>query len=384
MKTSIRAEHLTLDVPIYLQRERRGTGWKDLLLGAAFDPPRRQLTRLLDDVSFEIGEGDRLAILGRNGAGKSTLLRVLNRVYQPSSGRLHVSGSCQALLNMGLGFNNEATVRENIYLRGVAMGLESTFLAAQIASILEFSGLQDKANHRLHTLSAGQRIRLGFAISTSAQHDIILLDEWVGAGDLEFMARAKERMLDRVGGSKIVVLASHSIGVLRDICNKGIVLERGRLAYAGDIAPALKAYHDLMAKLRVESGAGPRHEAQLEIKPYGHVSRVSTVNGVLVVEGWWADTSGGLPEALAVRLGGRHCVAKEVARVKRPDIRQKFGLTHDEHGFKAQFRMADVTSTNEPRLEGLMVFAGAKPGHADTPLRLAPAVRGLLKSTASK
>src|SRR3546814_4805714 len=107
MSACIRADRLTLDVPLFLQRERSGSGWKDLFLGAAFDPPRRRLTRLLDDVSFEIGEGDRLAILGRNGAGKSTLLRVLNRVYQPSSGRLDISGSCQALLNMGLGFNNE-------------------------------------------------------------------------------------------------------------------------------------------------------------------------------------------------------------------------------------------------------------------------------------
>jgi lipopolysaccharide transport system ATP-binding protein len=252
MSAFIRADNLTLDVPIFLQRERSGSGWKDLFLGAAFDPPSRQLTRLLEDISFEIGEGDRLAILGRNGAGKSTLLRVLNRVYQPSSGRLHVSGSCQALLNMGLGFNNEATVRENIYLRGVAMGLKSGFLATRVDSIVEFAGLQDKVNHRLRTLSSGQRMRLGFAISTSVQHDIMLLDEWVGTGDAEFMARAKGRMQDRVGGSKIVVLASHSIGMLRDICNRGIVLEHGRVVHAGDIESALEAYHRLMAKLREE------------------------------------------------------------------------------------------------------------------------------------
>src|SRR3546814_18642624 len=118
---------------------------------------------------------------------------------------------------MGLGFNNEATVRENIYLRGVAMGLKSRFLAAQIGAILEFAGLEDKTNHRLHTLSAGQRMRLGFAISTSVQHDITLLDEWVGTGDLEFLARAKERTKTRVGGNKIGVLARHSPGMPGDI-----------------------------------------------------------------------------------------------------------------------------------------------------------------------
>src|SRR3546814_21082520 len=95
MSACIRADRLTLDVPLFLQRERSGSGWKDLFLGAAFDPPRRRLTRLLDDVSFEIGEGDSLAILGRNGAGKSTLLRVVNRVDQPRRGRLGLIGCGQ-------------------------------------------------------------------------------------------------------------------------------------------------------------------------------------------------------------------------------------------------------------------------------------------------
>src|SRR5690606_13760620 len=198
----------------------------------------------------EVREGERLAILGRNGAGKSTLLRVLNRVYQPSAGSVVVNGSCQALLNMSLGFNGEATVRENIFLRGIAMGLKASFLRGQVEQILDFSGLHEKVNHRLRTLSSGQKMRLGFAISTSVQHDIMLMDEWVGAGDADFMRRARDRMRSRVGGSKIVVLASHSTGLLRDICNRGIVLERGRLVHAGDITSALKYYHDLLARLR--------------------------------------------------------------------------------------------------------------------------------------
>src|SRR5690606_1265650 len=190
MGARVRVEHLTLDVPAFLQRERAAGGWAGLFLGAAFDPPKRRLLRLLDDISFELREGDRLAILGRNGAGKSTLLRVLNRVYQPSSGSISIEGSCQALLNISLGFNGEATVRENIYLRGIAMGLDAAFLRGQIPQILEFSGLREKVNHRLRTLSTGQKMRLGFAISTSVQHDIIMMDEWVGAGDAEFMRKA--------------------------------------------------------------------------------------------------------------------------------------------------------------------------------------------------
>src|SRR5690606_26115993 len=128
--------------------------------------------------------------------------------------------------------------------RGVAMGLHSGFLREHVEEIMEFAGLQQKAGHRLRTLSSGQRLRLGYAISTSVQHDIMLMDEWVGTGDANFMARAKERMQNRVSGSRIVVLASHSVGLLRDVCNKGIVLEGGRKVFTGDITAALGAYHE--------------------------------------------------------------------------------------------------------------------------------------------
>lgn len=369
MSARIRAENLTLDVPIFLQRERKGSGWKDLFLGAAFDPPKRKVTRLLEDLNFEVGEGDRLAILGRNGAGKSTLLRVLNRVYQPTGGRLLVSGSCQALLNMGLGFNGEATVRENIYLRGVAMGLKSAFLSNQIPTILEFSGLLDKANHRLHTLSSGQRIRLGFAISTSVQHDIMLMDEWVGTGDAEFMARAKERMQGRVGGSKIVVLASHSISLLNSICNKGIVLEQGRLVHAGDIGSALKVYHELMENLRKRSEPRQLHDRG-GTQVYGRVAKLVSWDGdVLVIEGWCVDGEGGYPDGLVVDLKGLQYASETVTRISRPDVMQRFGLLRDDYGFRATFRLPDASRTSDLAL--MRVLAGRRDVHAGTPLPLA-------------
>jgi ABC-type polysaccharide/polyol phosphate transport system ATPase subunit len=204
-ETFIKVEGLSLSVPIYLQRERRARNWASMFLGAALDPPSRKIASLLDNISFEIRQGDRMAILGRNGAGKSTLLRVLNGVYAPTSGSVEVSGSCQALLNMSLGFNSDATVRENIFLRGTAMGMSGGGLRNHVDAILEFSGLVQKSGHRLRTLSSGQKMRLGFAISTTFQHDIMLMDEWVGAGDADFMAKAAARMQSRVDGSKIVV-----------------------------------------------------------------------------------------------------------------------------------------------------------------------------------
>lgn len=377
MSARIEVNRLSLDVPVFLQRERATSGWGGLFFGAAFDPPKRRLQRLLDDISFELGEGDRLAILGRNGAGKSTLLRVLNRVYQPSQGSLTINGSCQALLNMSLGFNGQATVRENIYLRGIAMGLKSSFLGEQIEAILDFSGLRDKVNHRLRTLSSGQKMRLGFAISTSVQHDIMLMDEWVGAGDADFMRKAKDRMQSRVGGSKIVVLASHSTGLLRDICNRGIVLERGRLVHAGDITTSLKYYHEILAKLRAE-GLGeaegpPSGGAQI----FGTVEDIRFDRGACIIMGWVINTEGAVPGGLALQMDGQRYAADKVERLRRPDVMRHFGLVHDDCGFRATIPVPGISRLSDLSPD-LQVLGGDTSEHAHAQLRIAGSVTALL------
>lgn len=373
MEAFIKLDRVSLSLPIYLQRERRVRNWAGMFFGAAFDPPRRQMVRLLDEVSFEAKEGDRVAILGRNGAGKSTLLRVLNGVYRPTSGQVQVVGRCQALLNMSLGFNGEATVRENIFLRGTAMRLKASDLGEQIDPILDFAGLHDKANHRLRTLSAGQKMRLGFAISTSFQQDVILMDEWVGAGDADFMAKATERMRSRVGGSKIVMLASHSVGLLRDICNKGIVLEQGKLLFAGDIIPALSFYHELMASLR-EQMIRPAHElGDAGHTVYGCAENISFQGDMLQVRGWATSVNGAVPQGLALETAGVRHVAASILRQDRVDVARHFGLTDGKCGFLASFNLPHARTLAD--LGGdLQVLAGAAAGRADTALRLAPAV----------
>lgn len=374
MRAHIKVDHVSLDVPTFLQRERTTTGWASMFFGAAFDPPKRQLMRLLDDLSFEVNEGDRIAILGRNGAGKSTLLRVLNRVYQPSHGSVTVHGSCQALLNMSLGFNGEATVRENIHLRGIAMGLKSSFLRSQIGPILEFSGLLEKANHRLRTLSSGQKMRLGFAISTSVQHDIILMDEWVGAGDADFMAKAKERMRSRVGGSKIVVLASHSVALLRDICNKGIVLEKGRLLYYGEIVPALKCYHDLMARVRSEAPVVRGESAGTAAQVYGYVERITNDGEAFEIKGWFVNNEGTVPRVVTMEVNGRRYPTELFEHQSRVDVMRHLGLPNDQCGFRAIIRVPGARSLGDLGKD-MRVFGGDSLESADTSLKLAADVR---------
>ncbi|MGY6519972.1 MAG: ABC transporter ATP-binding protein [Lysobacteraceae bacterium] len=329
-EAGIRARGVCLDVPLYVQRERRSGGWAGMLLGAAFDTPGREVVRLLDDVSFDLRPGDRIALLGRNGAGKSTLLRLLNNVYRPTRGSLEIHGSCQALLNISLGFSLDATVRENIVLRGVAMGLRAAFLREQAQAILDFSGLAGKANHRLRTLSSGQRVRLGFAISTSVQSDIMLMDEWVGTGDIEFMRRAKERLQDRLGGSKVVVLASHSLGMVREVCNRGLVLEQGRVVFDGDLGRALKHYQLMMADTHPE----PLPEAGPAVgRVSGVVDDVEIAGGLVTVTGWALEDESRPVAGLAVELLGDRFGSVLFDRAARPDVQEHFGLLQPHCGF---------------------------------------------------
>lgn len=242
MSAFIRATGLCLDMPTYTQEQRSTRAGLGVILRAAFQPPRRTLRTTLDDVSFEFSSGDRVAVVGRNGAGKSTLLKVLVGAYPPTRGVLEISGNRQALLNLSLGFSPEATLVENILLRGIAMGLKPSKAESVVDEILEFAELEEKAGDRLRTLSSGQRMRLGFAMATSVRSEILIMDEWIGTGDAAFIEKAKERIQRVVDSAEIVVLASHRLSLLYRTCNKALLLEGGRVAANGPAKDVLRAY----------------------------------------------------------------------------------------------------------------------------------------------
>jgi lipopolysaccharide transport system ATP-binding protein len=363
----IHVEGLSLSVPTFLQDDRSASSWLSTLAVAAFRPSRREWRTILSDISFELRDGDRLALLGRNGAGKSTLLRVLNGAFHPTRGTVEVSGSRQALLNIALGFNGEATVRENVFLRGTAMGLPLKRLHELVPEILAFAGLEEKANHRLKTLSSGQRMRLGFSVSTCVQHDVMLMDEWIGTGDSEFIARAKQRMSSRVNGSRIVVLASHNTGLLKDVCNKGMVLEDGKMVFFGDIMSSLKAYHTLMATPRVHDTHGP-----VDLATYGCLEEASLVDGVLHLRGWAAH-GGGAAKALGVDILGERHLLEHVERVARGDVQRNLGLADVDCGFRATLPLPGIDTLSQLR-GNLHMFGGGTPERMDGPFRLGPAV----------
>ena len=377
MRPMIELRDVGLSVPIYVQQERRARNWASVFLSAGLDPPRRVMADILQGIDMVAREGDRIAILGRNGAGKSTLLRVLNGVYTPTSGRIEINGSRQALLNISLGFNSEATVRENIFLRGTAMGLRARDLREHIDGILEFAGLQEKSSHRLRTLSSGQRTRLGFAISTTFQHDIMLMDEWVGTGDAEFMAKAKARLLDRMGGSKVVMLASHSVGLLRDVCNQGVVIEQGRLVHAGDIGSALAYYHELMERLAPDDAAASP-EGQVV---YGCAEEIAIRDGRVDLVGWVTSTGGSPARGIALEVRGVRYPAQHVERLARQDVMRHFGLRDRECGFRASFVVPGAGSVADLGRD-VRVLGGIHPDQARSALRIAPAVTAALQGSA--
>jgi lipopolysaccharide transport system ATP-binding protein len=261
---SIDVRDLSLVVPYYAQPDRVATSWLATLFGAAVSVPRRRFATLLDDISFTIREGERVALIGRNGAGKSTLLRVLAGAFEPTGGKLQINGSRQALLSIGIGFNNEATVMENIYLRATAMGVASADIRYMVEPVLEFSELRKVADRRLFTLSSGQRMRLGFAISTAVPTDIMLLDEWFGAGDAQFLRRARKRMTDRMNGSRIVVLASHNETLLHKLCNRAIFIDEGKLVFDGSVAQTLAEYHRLYPSIDQEALAASERKRMVK------------------------------------------------------------------------------------------------------------------------
>ena len=200
-----------------------------------FDKPSSEdaYVEALRGVSFSVSEGERLGIVGANGAGKSTLLRLMAGIYTPTSGSLHVSGTPRSLFDLGVGFESEDTGRENIYYRGFLMGYSREQLKHLEASIIAFSGLEARIDMPLKSYSAGMQVRLAFSISTAIASEILLIDEVIGAGDAEFQKRAKERVSYLVRHAGCVVLVSHDLNSICDLCDRAVWLESGTIKADG-------------------------------------------------------------------------------------------------------------------------------------------------------
>lgn len=244
---SISARNVTLRIPTL----HKGAGSilaNPFALLASFYMPRqakRELRTILDDVNFEVEDGSRLGLIGPNGAGKTTLLRLLAGSISPTRGSVVTTGKVQALLNIHQGFRLEATGLENVYLRGLCMGMTLAEIRSTIPEIVEFSELSDAIYDPMQTYSAGMRARLAFSIVTARTPNILLMDEWISAGDRFFVEKAQQRLQAQIEVCRVLVIASHSASILQEICTHGLVLDAGRNMFFGKIDDALKFYEHM-------------------------------------------------------------------------------------------------------------------------------------------
>ncbi len=197
----------------------------------------------LNDVSFEIKEGDTLGIIGRNGAGKTTLLKIISRITSPTSGRITGKGKVTSLLEVGTGFHLELTGRENIYMNGSILGLKKKEIDAKLEEIVEFSGVGEFIDNPLKFYSSGMQLRLAFSIGAHLEPEILAIDEVLAVGDSLFQQKCIEKMTAITKSGRTILFVSHNVQALKTICNKAIVLDAGKKVFDGTAEAAVDYYN---------------------------------------------------------------------------------------------------------------------------------------------
>jgi len=247
------------------------------LTGQEHNRPRSEVWALRD-VSFEVPEGQVLGVIGRNGAGKSTLLKVLTRIATPTSGRAEIRGRVGSLLEVGTGFNQELTGRENIYLNGAILGMKRREIEARFDDIVEFSGVEKFIDTPVKRYSSGMYVRLAFAVAAHLEPEILFVDEVLSVGDAEFQRRCLGRMEELANTGRTVVFVSHALPSVAQLCDRAIWIDGGKLVGDGD-AP------DMIAKyLHQTRNSGTERVWPAESAPGNDLTRIREIR-VLPHEG---------------------------------------------------------------------------------------------------
>jgi lipopolysaccharide transport system ATP-binding protein len=228
----IEAKDLVVEFPVFTNGHRSlknavlnmSTGGK-----LARSSGNKVSVRAVDNLSFSIKKGERVGLIGHNGSGKTTLLRILAGAYEPVSGYLKVKGRIASLLDINLGMDVDASGYDNIFLRGIMMGLTPQEIRAKTDDIAEFTELGEYLDMPVRTYSSGMQLRLAFAVATSVDADIVVMDEWLSVGDAAFNEKAAQRLKGFVDNASILVIATHSPELLKNVCNRAFKMEHGRI-----------------------------------------------------------------------------------------------------------------------------------------------------------
>jgi len=227
----------------------------DLLLRRESPVPSSEFWAL-SNITLKIAAGDRVGVVGGNGAGKSTLLRLLAKIYPPTAGQVTIRGNVAPLIEMGAGFNPELSGHDNILLNGAMLGFSRSQMLALVDRIHEFTGLRDFAEMPLKYYSSGMYMRLAFAVATEVDPDILLIDESLGVGDAAFQDKAKARIRNLLDRTQVVILVSHELLSLRQLCTRGLWIQQGRLVADGPIDQIIDRYLESVASAAPAAASG--------------------------------------------------------------------------------------------------------------------------------
>ena len=215
-----------------------------------FNKPKKKKEEFwaLKDVSFSVRKGEVVGLIGSNGAGKSTLLKVVSGVMKPTKGKVTVNGVISPMIELGAGFDSELTARENIFLNGAILGYSKDFLESKFEEIVEFSELRDFLDVPVKNFSSGMTAKLAFSIATIVNPEILIVDEILSVGDIKFQEKSKHKMLEMIKGGTTVLYVSHSLDSIRELCDRVIWLEHGKIIKIGDTKEICKEYYDTQMK----------------------------------------------------------------------------------------------------------------------------------------
>lgn len=228
----------------------------------------------LNDVSFDVKQGDRVGVIGRNGAGKSTLLKVLSRIVAPTKGRITIDGRIASLLEVGTGFHPELSGRENVFLNGAILGMSKAEITKKFDEIVAFAEVEKFLDTPVKRYSSGMYVRLAFAVAAHLEPEILIVDEVLAVGDAEFQKKCLGKMKDVSGQGRTVLFVSHNMSAIQNLCDKGIYLKKGEVQLAGDADKVIQAYlkastelHSIkLADRKDRKGNGLIHFDQVKLK----------------------------------------------------------------------------------------------------------------------
>jgi len=198
----------------------------------------------LRDISFDVNRGEVVGVMGLNGSGKSTLLKLIAGVFRPTKGNITVDGNIAPLLELGAGFDHEFSAKENVYMNGAMFGYPPSFMEERYEDIMNFADLWEFENVPIKNFSSGMQARLGFAVATSVQPDILIADEILSAGDFRFIEKSQERVENMIAHGTTVLLVSHSAETIKKMCSRAVLLRKGRLVCVGEVGEVCQAYQD--------------------------------------------------------------------------------------------------------------------------------------------